>query len=105
MGEKRQAYVAKLKAKIDEWNAEIDRLQSRADQIRSDSRTEYQNQVDALREKRNELEQRVETLRQAGEGAWKELRSGSDRARRAMDKAVRSAAARFRRLGGKESTG
>ena len=37
MGEKREAYIQKLKAKMDEWNAEIDILSAKAEQAKGES--------------------------------------------------------------------
>jgi hypothetical protein len=33
----KEAYVQKMHAKIDEWNADIDRLKAKADQVEADS--------------------------------------------------------------------
>ena len=38
----KDAYVQKLHAKLDEWNAEIDKLKAKADKAEADSRVEYQ---------------------------------------------------------------
>ncbi len=38
MGEKRDAYVQKLKGKLDEWNTEIDKLQAKSEQIKADAK-------------------------------------------------------------------
>ena len=48
----KDAYVQKLHAKLDEWNAEIDKLKAKADKAEADSRAEYHKQIEALREKR-----------------------------------------------------
>ena len=34
-------YVQKLHAKLDEWNAEIDKLKAKADKTSAESRVEY----------------------------------------------------------------
>ena len=41
MTEKRDAYVQKLKAKMDEWNAEIDKLAAKADQADAETKIKY----------------------------------------------------------------
>ena len=41
MTEKRDAYVQKIKAKLDEWNAEIDKLQAMADQTKPGTSGKY----------------------------------------------------------------
>ncbi|PTN35338.1 hypothetical protein [Desulfonatronum sp. SC1] len=76
MSEKRDAYVQKLKAKIDEWNADIDELTAKADQAEADAKIKYQHELEELRTKRQELEGKVADLQSAGESAWEELKQG-----------------------------
>ncbi|MBN2033275.1 MAG: hypothetical protein JW836_08370 [Deltaproteobacteria bacterium] len=72
----RDAYVQKLKAKMDEWNAEIDKLAAKADQADAELKIKYHKQVEDLRAKRKEVEDKIAELQQAGEGAWEDLREG-----------------------------
>ena len=37
----KEAYIQKLHAKIDEWNADIDTLKAKADQVEADAKIEY----------------------------------------------------------------
>jgi len=76
MTEKRDAYVQKMKAKLDEWNAEIDKLQAKADQAKAASKIQYQKQITELREKRKEIEDKIAALQEAGESAWEDLKQG-----------------------------
>jgi len=76
MSEKRDAYVRKLKAKIDEWNADIDILTAKAEQSEAKARIKYQQELDELRLKRQDLEEKIANLQNAGESAWEELRHG-----------------------------
>jgi hypothetical protein len=47
----RDAYVRKLKAKLDEWNAEIDKLQAKAELAEAEAKIEYEKQLADLRAK------------------------------------------------------
>lgn len=76
MTEKRDAYVQKLKAKMDEWNAEIDKLAAKADQADADAKIEYYKQLEDLRAKRKDLEDKIAEVQQAGESAWEDLKQG-----------------------------
>ena len=62
-------YVQKLHAKLDEWNAEIDKLKAKADQAEAESRIKYQNQIKNLQGKRGEVEKKLSELQKAGAGA------------------------------------
>lgn len=41
MSKQRDAYVQKMKAKLDEWNSEIDRIEAKVDQAEAESKIEY----------------------------------------------------------------
>ena len=92
----KDAYVQKLHAKIDEWNADIDKLKAKAAQLEADSRIEYQKQIDALKTKRNEIENKLSELSRSGEGAMEDIKAGIDRAWEAMNEAIKSATSRFK---------
>lgn len=96
MGEKRDAYIAKLKAKLDEWNAQIGRLETKASNLNTESKAQLQRQVEHLRTARNELEGKFHEVKSASELAWATITDGVDAARDALDEAVKSAFARFR---------
>jgi len=76
MSAKRDAYVEKLKAQLDEWNADIDKLAAKAAQAEAEAKIEYQNQLDELRAKRDDVRNKLSALQQAGEGAWEDLKEG-----------------------------
>jgi len=92
---KRDAFIQKLHAKIDEWNADIDKLAAKTQQAEADARIEYQEQIDALKHQRQEVENQLADLKQSGEGAWEDLRAGLDLAFESMNEAVKSAMSQF----------
>lgn len=96
MSERRDAYVERLKARLDRWNKKIDEVEERAQKVGSDSRAEAEKQLNNIRAKRAELEERIEHVRKEGDGAWKDLRRGVKSSWRALDKAVRQAASKFK---------
>jgi len=76
MSTKRDAYVEKLKARLDEWNADIDKLAAKAAQAEAEAKIEYQNKLDKLRAKRDDVKDKLLTVQQAGDGAWEGLKEG-----------------------------
>ena len=91
----REAYVQKLHAKIDEWNADIDRLKEKANQVEATSKVEYQKQIETLKNKRDEIEEKISEINRSDEDAWQDLRVGIDLALEAMSEAIKSAKSRF----------
>ena len=94
---KRDTYIRQLHAKIDEWNADIDRLTAKVNQVEADSRKEYQQQIDMLKRKRREIESKLTDLKQTGEEAWSDFKTGIDLALESMNEAVKSAISRFKK--------
>lgn len=97
MGSKRDAYVEKLKARLDDWNKRIDELEAGARQFEAGTRTEVQKRIDTAKARRDELAETIESLRKASDSAWKDLRRGAKGSYKALDKAIRAAAARFKK--------
>ena len=96
MSEQRDAYVQKLKAKMDEWNAEIKQLEAKAAQAGADAKIEYSSQLNDLKTTRKELEEKISQLQKSGEGAWEDLKAGTESAWKTLGDAVNSAMAKFK---------
>jgi hypothetical protein len=95
MGAKRDAYVEKLKGHIDRWNAEIDGFQAKADQAQAEAKVEFNSQIAEIKAKRLALEEKMLNLKNAGDEAWEDVKSGVDVARQILGQAVQSAKSRF----------
>jgi uncharacterized coiled-coil DUF342 family protein len=68
--------VQKLKAKMDEWNAEIDKIETKADQADAEAKIEYHKQLKDLRAKHKDLEDKIVAVQQTRDGAWEDLKQG-----------------------------
>lgn len=95
MSESRDAFVKKMQAKLDEWNAEIDKLEAQSRQKEADLQQDYQRRIAELKTQRQEARQKLEKLQNAGESAWEDLKSGVELAAGALGDALKSARARF----------
>jgi chromosome segregation ATPase len=76
----RDAYLQKLKGQLDEWNAEIDKLEARAAQATGDARLTLEEQMTSLRRQRGEAKARLAQLQGATDDAWEQLKTGLDEA-------------------------
>ena len=90
------AYTRKLEAEIEEWNAEIDLLRAKAKSASADAQLDYEQQIDDLKSKRDEMEVKLQELNDASAGAWEDVKRGVDRAWKDMSAAVEAATSRFR---------
>jgi hypothetical protein len=92
----RDAYVARMKAKLDEWKADIEKLEAKAAAAQADVKLRYGKQLTELRVKRDAAAGKLGELQRASAGAWESLRAGVDAAWNDMAKAVKEAVGRFK---------
>ena len=91
----KEAYQQKLRAKLDEWQANIDKLNAQARQAQADARIDYEKQLEQLRAQRDEMASQLEKLQKSQTEAFSDLKSGVDKAWDEMATAMKSAWNRF----------
>ncbi|MEX0694561.1 MAG: coiled coil domain-containing protein [Rhodospirillales bacterium] len=92
---KKQAYEQKFQAQFDEWSAEIDKLKARAERADADAQITYHEEVDKLRARQDEMNQKLKELKDTGDDAWGDIVAGVESAQSALGNALRSARSRF----------
>ena len=92
----REEYIRKMQAKLEEWNAEIDTLSIKAGKVTADVKNEYNEQIESLKAKQVVARKKIEEIQQAGDSAWRDLKSGIELAWTAMGEAIDSAKSRFK---------
>lgn len=92
----RKAFVDKLVAQLKEWDAEIDKLEAKAQGAQAETKAKYNKQVQELRNKKKVAQDKLEQVKQASEGAWEDLKSGAEEAFGAMKNAFQSALSKFK---------
>lgn len=91
----KNAYAQNVEARLDQWRAEIDKLQAQADEASANAQLNYQKEIDDLRDGQEQAQRKLYELGQAQGAAWKDLKSGVESAWDDLGKAVRSASDRF----------
>lgn len=92
----REEYIQKMKAKIEEISAEMSRLEAKAKGAEADLRIKYRDEINRMAELRQEAKHKLAEFRQAGDGAWQDLKIGLRGAWDILDEAVKSATERFK---------
>lgn len=92
----RKEYIEKLNGQLKEWDRKIEDLEAKAKQAKQDARSDYQNQLQTLKGKRQEAASRINEIREASEDAWQELRSGAEAAFSRMGEAMDNAISMFK---------
>lgn len=91
----KQAYEQKLQAKLDEWQANIDKLRAQAKQAGADAQIRYQDQIEDLRKRRDEMERKLKEIQNTQAAAWADIKAGVDKAWDDMSKAMQDAWSRM----------
>ena len=74
----RDEYVAQMKVKLDEWNAQIDELEAKARQARAQAAHKHQERIAELKRKRDQAQGKLKEIQAASEGAWEGLKLGAE---------------------------
>ncbi len=91
----RDDYLDEFKAKLDEWNAEIDKLESNARQAQADAKVQYDKQLEALREMRDDAQTKFSEMQNTTAEAWDVMLQGTEKAWKAWTNAFAEAQSKF----------
>ncbi len=76
----KELYEQKMRARLDEWKAELDKLKARARGASADTQLEMNRRIENLETAIQEGETRLSALSEAGDDAWESIREGVDAA-------------------------
>ncbi len=76
----RDEYLDKFKAKLDEWNADIDKLEAKAREAQADAQAQYESQLKALRKMRDDALEQYNQVQNAAVDAWDAMAQGAEKA-------------------------
>lgn len=76
---KRDEFTARLQAKLDEWNAEIDELEANARKKQAQAKGDYHAGLADLKEKRDAAAEKLKDVQNASKDTWESLKIGAER--------------------------
>ncbi len=91
----RDDYLDEFKAKLDEWNAEIDKLENNARQAQADAKVQYDKQLETLREMRDDAQTKFSEMQNTTAEAWDVMLQGTEKAWNAWTDAFAEARSKF----------
>ena len=92
---KRDEYVEKMKAQLDQWNADVAKWEVKTREARAEARAEYEKGLEAFRQQRERAMPELRKVQTAAGDAWMELARGADEAWARMREAFDKASSRF----------
>jgi Skp family chaperone for outer membrane proteins len=93
--EQMQAVRKQMETKLDEYGKEIDQLQAKAEQLEGDAKAKAEQQLTALRQKRDAVAEKVKELGSSSGSAWEQLKSGIDAAMEELANTYKKVVAEF----------
>ncbi len=92
----KKGYEKKMDAQLKEWSVKIDVLKAKAEKAGADQKVEYYEKVESLQVKKEEVQSKLENLRNSSETAWEQLKEGVEQAWGDLKNAVDDAAEQFK---------
>ena len=89
------SFVEAVEAELDEWDAAIERLQTRVAMKAQGAREQAEIQIAALRQARNEAAERLSTLQASSNDAWQRQKNHVTEALDDLERKLRAATAKF----------
>jgi len=93
--EQMQAFREQTEARLAEYEQEIDQLQAKAEKLEGDAKAKGEQQLTALRQKRDAVSKKLKELSSSSGNAWEQIKSGIDAAMEDLGNAYKKAAAEF----------
>ncbi len=77
---KRDEYVERVKKRLDEWNADIKKMEDAYEKAEAGARLRLKEQIQSLRRHREEAQEQVRRIEDAAEEVWHEIARGAEEA-------------------------
>jgi ribosome recycling factor len=80
----RSAYIAKMKLQLDELNASMNKLETKAQEVKDEARDMYREEMRKLRHQSKLALAKLEEVKAAGEDSWETMTTEMEKVREAF---------------------
>lgn len=91
----REEYIDKLAARLKKWDAEIQKLEEKAENAKTDVKTKYTEKADELRAKKESIQQKVRDFRNTNEETFNSIKDGIEDSLTKLTKAINDTFKKF----------
>ena len=92
----KEEYQQKIEEQLKEWQANIDKMKAKAEELEASARTSYQKQLEHLKAMQDEAWEQFERMQSASEEAWNDLKDIAEEKWEEFEEAVKSAMSMFK---------
>ena len=97
--ETKDSYLKKMKEKFDDlnykWNIERNKLEARKQKAKTEVKEKFEEKLKTLRERREQMRQKLDQIDNASEEAWRDIKEGVDSAWQSLNEAIKKARSHF----------
>ena len=93
----KELYQQKMQARLDEWNAEVDKLKAKGSGASADVQLDMNKQLKVLEGRIEDGKAKLSELTEASEDAWESIKEGVESAWGSLRSAATDAAAKFKK--------
>ena len=94
---KKDEYFATMESQMKKWDAEVDKLRAKGDQMGAEARIQYYEQLKAMRANRDAANKKLQEMRTASESAWQSMQAGMDAAWTSLQNSLDKASSQFKK--------
>jgi chromosome segregation ATPase len=94
----KKLYIQKLKAQLDEWKADIDKLKAKASGADADVRIKLNKHIKELEHNYEKGREKIAELTKASGEAWDSLKKGTEDTWSSMKKTFSDVSSKFKNL-------
>jgi uncharacterized protein YhaN len=94
---KKDDYMAQMQAQLKKWDAEIDSMTAKANEIGAEARDKYYDQLKTIRASREAITHKMQEVTSASEAAWQEMQKGMETAWDSMKTAMEKMTGGFKK--------
>ena len=87
--ENQREYINKMAVRLKELESEIEELEQIADKAISETKAEYQQQINELFLKKEAVQSKILKIREAGGNAWEDMKAGVELSWEVFNEAVK----------------
>lgn len=91
----KQAYVHNIQTRLNQWDADVEKLMAEADKTGVNAGIRHQEQFDEIKERQAVAQSRLDEMGKSSEGAWEDMKQGVEDAWDRLGKTVKDATTRF----------
>ena len=78
--EKRDLYLEKFSAQIEQYSATLSRMRGKAKEVNADVKLEYLSQLEKLERTMDSLKDKHEQLKKSSQNSWEDMKKGTENA-------------------------